>query len=176
MPEQLIVNVTSYETRVASMEAGGVTEVAIERHRDRGIVGNVYLGKVQRVLPGMQAAFVEIGLDKAAFLYVADVVTRSRRSKKRAKKRGSGRKLRPIRGPTTATATPAMATSTLRPATCLRATGLRATVASPRARPRTVVDGAPAGGATPRLNNSCAQASGSWCRWRRTPSAPRGRG
>lgn len=74
MSDQLIVNVTDYETRVGLLESGLVTELYIERNRDRGIVGNIYLGKVQRVLPGMQAAFVEIGLDKAAFLYVGDVV------------------------------------------------------------------------------------------------------
>jgi ribonuclease G len=73
MSDQLLVNVTPFETRVALVEAGVVAEVFIERHRDRGIVGNIYLGRVQRVLPGMQAAFVEIGLDKAAFLYVGDV-------------------------------------------------------------------------------------------------------
>ncbi len=73
MSHQLVVNVTSFETRVALLDGGLVTEVFIERHRDRGIVGNIYLGKVQRVLPGMQAAFVEIGLDRAAFLYVGDV-------------------------------------------------------------------------------------------------------
>ena len=74
MADQLIVNVTPCETRVALVEEGAVAEIFIERHRDRGIVGNIYLGRVQRVLPGMQAAFVEIGLDKAAFLYVGDVV------------------------------------------------------------------------------------------------------
>ena len=74
MVDQLIVNVTPFETRVALIEDNAIAEVFIERHRDRGIVGNIYLGKVQRVLPGMQAAFVEIGLDKAAFLYVGDVV------------------------------------------------------------------------------------------------------
>lgn len=74
MADELIVNVTPFETRVALVEDGVVAEVFIERHRDRGIVGNIYLGRVQRVLPGMQAAFVEIGLDKAAFLYVGDVV------------------------------------------------------------------------------------------------------
>lgn len=73
MAEQLIVNVTDFETRVAIIESGLVVEVLIERHRDRGIVGNIYLGKVQRVLPGMQAAFVEIGTERAAFLYVGDV-------------------------------------------------------------------------------------------------------
>jgi ribonuclease G len=74
MADQLVVNVTPFETRVALVEEGAVAEIFIERHRDRGIVGNIYLGRVQRVLPGMQAAFVEIGLDKAAFLYVGDVV------------------------------------------------------------------------------------------------------
>jgi ribonuclease G len=72
--DQLVVNVTSYETRVALLENGVAAEVFIERHRDRGIVGDIYLGKVQRVLPGMQAAFVEIGHERAAFLYVGDVV------------------------------------------------------------------------------------------------------
>jgi ribonuclease G len=74
MSQSLVVNVTSFETRVASLHNGVVTDLHIERHRDRGIMGNIYLGKVQRVLPGMQAAFVEIGLDKAAFLYVGDIV------------------------------------------------------------------------------------------------------
>jgi len=73
MSEKLIVNVTPYETRVALLEGTNVREVFIERARERGIVGNIYLGRVQRVLPGMQAAFVEIGTSKAAFLYVGDV-------------------------------------------------------------------------------------------------------
>jgi ribonuclease G len=72
--DQLIVNVTQFETRVALLEGNLVAEVFIERSRDRGIVGDIYLGKVQRVLPGMQAAFVEIGHERAAFLYVGDVV------------------------------------------------------------------------------------------------------
>ena len=74
MAEQLIVNVEPFETRVALIENGLVVEVFIERHHGRGIVGNIYLGKVQRVLPGMQAAFVEIGTERAAFLYVGDVL------------------------------------------------------------------------------------------------------
>lgn len=73
MSEQLIVNVAPFETRIALLEGGVVTEVMIERNADRGLVGNIYLGKVQRVLPGMQAAFVELGIGKAAFLYVGDV-------------------------------------------------------------------------------------------------------
>lgn len=74
MSDQLIVNVASFETRIALLEGGVVTELLIERNADRGLVGNIYLGKVQRVLPGMQAAFVELGIGKAAFLYVGDVV------------------------------------------------------------------------------------------------------
>jgi ribonuclease G len=73
MAEQIIVNVKPYETRTALLEDGLVTETFIERTRDVGIVGNIYLGVVQRVLPGMQAAFVEIGLERAGFLYVGDV-------------------------------------------------------------------------------------------------------
>lgn len=74
MSDQLIVNVASFETRVAFLEGGVVTELMIERNADRGLVGNIYLGKVQRVLPGMQAAFIELGIGKAAFLYVGDVI------------------------------------------------------------------------------------------------------
>jgi ribonuclease G len=69
----LVVNAEGPEIRVALIEKGILTEIYIERKRERGIVGNVYMGRVSRVLPGMQAAFVEIGVEKAAFLYVADV-------------------------------------------------------------------------------------------------------
>jgi ribonuclease G len=72
MSNELIVNVTSGETRVAFLESGVLSELFIERTQEIGIVGNIYKGKVQRVLPGMNAAFVEIGQDKAAFLYVTD--------------------------------------------------------------------------------------------------------
>lgn len=74
MSNQLVVNITEFETRIALMESGVVTELLIERKAELGPLGNIYLGKVQRVLPGMQAAFVELGLDKAAFLYVGDVI------------------------------------------------------------------------------------------------------
>jgi ribonuclease G len=74
MTKELVINVTSHETRVALLESGHIAELYIERQRERGIVGNIYKGKVIRVLPGMQAAFVDIGLEKAAFLYVADVL------------------------------------------------------------------------------------------------------
>src|SRR5262245_37141789 len=69
----LVVNADGPETRVALIENGLLSELYIERKRERGIVGNIYKGRVVRVLPGMQAAFVDIGIDKAAFLYVADV-------------------------------------------------------------------------------------------------------
>jgi ribonuclease G len=74
MAKELVINTTSHETRVAILENGHIAELYIERTRERGIVGNIYKGRVIRVLPGMQAAFVDIGLDKAAFLYVADVL------------------------------------------------------------------------------------------------------
>lgn len=74
MSIELLVNVTPSETRVAMIESGNLQEVHIERESKRGIVGNIYKGRVSRVLPGMQAAFVDIGLDKAAFLHASDIV------------------------------------------------------------------------------------------------------
>ncbi|MDP2600031.1 MAG: Rne/Rng family ribonuclease [Deltaproteobacteria bacterium] len=74
MANELILNVTLGEARVARLENGVVSELYIERTREQGVVGNVYKGKVVRVLPGMQAAFVEIGLDRTAFLHAHDVV------------------------------------------------------------------------------------------------------
>ncbi len=70
----LVINVDIGETRVALIEAGVLTELFIERKQDRSSVGNIYLGKVTRVLAGMQAAFIDVGLDRAAFLHVEDVV------------------------------------------------------------------------------------------------------
>ncbi len=75
MNEEVLINVTPRETRVAIVENGILQEVAIERTRHKGIVSNLYKGKVCRVLPGMQAAFVDIGLERAAFLHVSDAVT-----------------------------------------------------------------------------------------------------
>ncbi len=71
---QLIINAGIAETRVALMEDDALAEIHIERTRERGIVGNIYLGKVKRVLPGMQAAFVEVGLERSTFLYGGDVL------------------------------------------------------------------------------------------------------
>ena len=71
--EEILINITPEETRVAIVENGVLQEVCIERQRSRGIVGNIYKGKVNRVLPGMEAAFVDIGLEKAGFLHVSDI-------------------------------------------------------------------------------------------------------
>ncbi len=73
MASTLLINARSYETRVALVENGQVVEVYVERHKQGSLAGNIYAGRVARVLPGMQAAFVDIGLTKAAFLYVSDV-------------------------------------------------------------------------------------------------------
>ena len=73
MTEQFLINFTPQETRVALLQQGAVQELHIERTNGRGIVGNVYLGRVVRVLPGMQSAFIEIGLERTAFLHVADI-------------------------------------------------------------------------------------------------------
>ncbi|HEX8438371.1 Rne/Rng family ribonuclease, partial [Archangium sp.] len=74
MSSILVINAAGRETRVALVEGGHIAEFYLERKKDKGIVGNIYKGRVVRVLPGMQAAFVDIGLEKAAFLYVSDVV------------------------------------------------------------------------------------------------------
>jgi len=74
MAEELLINVTPMECRVALVENGIVQELFVERAARRGLVGNIYQGKVVRVLPGMQAAFVEIGLSRTAFLHVNDMV------------------------------------------------------------------------------------------------------
>lgn len=74
MTAELLVNITPSETRVAYIDGGILQEIHIEREAKRGIVGNIYKGRVSRVLPGMQAAFVDIGLDKAAFLHASDIM------------------------------------------------------------------------------------------------------
>mgnify|MGYP000969786559 CR=1 FL=1 len=73
MSNEILVNITPQEARVAILEQGVTQELHIERTSGRGIVGNIYNGRVSRVLPGMQSAFVDIGLDRAAFLHVADI-------------------------------------------------------------------------------------------------------
>ncbi|MDR1530102.1 MAG: ribonuclease G [Burkholderiales bacterium] len=73
MAQEILVNVTPHETRVAVLEHGIVEELHVERANACGFVGNIYLGKIVRVLPGMQSAFIDIGLERAAFLHVADI-------------------------------------------------------------------------------------------------------
>ncbi len=74
MSDELLINVTPRETRIATIENGMLQEVIIERESKRGLVGNIYKGKVSRVLPGMQAAFLEIGLERTAFLHLSDIM------------------------------------------------------------------------------------------------------
>jgi len=73
MASEIVINTSPRETRLALIENGQVAEIHVERKGERGIVGNIYKGRVIKVLPGMQAAFVEIGLPRAAFLYVGDI-------------------------------------------------------------------------------------------------------
>jgi len=73
MSEDILINFTPQETRVAVMHQGAVQELHIERTANRGLVGNVYVGRVVRVLPGMQSAFIDVGLERTAFLHVADI-------------------------------------------------------------------------------------------------------
>ena len=83
MSEEILINVTPPETRVAVIENGVLKELIIEREQKKGLVGNIYKGEVCRVLPGMQAAFVDVGLDRAAFLHLSDF------SNKELEKKGS---------------------------------------------------------------------------------------
>src|SRR5277367_1696971 len=71
--EDILINITPQETRVAILMQGAVQELHIERSANRGLVGNIYMGKVARVLPGMQSAFIDAGLERAAFLHIADI-------------------------------------------------------------------------------------------------------
>lgn len=78
--KEILINVTPQETRVAILENGMLHELYIERSRSRGLVGNVYKGRVVRVLPGMDAAFIEVGLERAAFLHVSDMAGYSKQN------------------------------------------------------------------------------------------------
>jgi ribonuclease G len=78
MSDEILINITPPETRVAMVENGVLQEVLIERTRKRGLVGNIYKGKICRILPGMQAVFVDIGLERAAFLHISDLSPQDR--------------------------------------------------------------------------------------------------
>jgi ribonuclease G len=81
MSEEILINVTPPETRVAVIENGVLQELIIERSLQRGLVGNIYKGLVCRVLPGMQAAFIDVGMPKAAFLHISDLCSRDLKKK-----------------------------------------------------------------------------------------------
>src|SRR5215218_1769751 len=74
MTKEMIISSSAHETRVAILEEDQVAEIFIERERSRGVVGNLYKGRVSKVLPGMQSAFVDLGLERDGFLYVTDVI------------------------------------------------------------------------------------------------------
>src|SRR6184192_692172 len=74
MSREIVINAAKHESRIAVLDDGQVVELWVERTRHRTIVGNIYKGRVTKVLPGMQSAFVELGLERDAFLYVSDVV------------------------------------------------------------------------------------------------------
>src|SRR6185436_6920383 len=74
MQKEMIVSSNGHETMVAILEDDLVAEIFVERERHRGVVGNVYKGRVSKVLPGMQSSFIDLGLERDGFLYVADVV------------------------------------------------------------------------------------------------------
>ena len=76
MSKELIVSASSQETKAAILEGGEVVEIHIEREGDQGIVGSICKGRVTKVLPGMQSAFVNVGLERDAFLYVSDFFRR----------------------------------------------------------------------------------------------------
>ena len=103
MPKEMIVSVNGREKKIAIVENGRVTEFYIERgESSQGIVGNIYKGRVMRVLPGMQSAFVDIGLERDAFLYVSDFFDEEEEferivvdKKKRPKSKSSRRPRRP---------------------------------------------------------------------------------
>ena len=74
MASELVINVTYSETRIAFLENGTLVEFFIEKKNDHSMVGSIYKGKVVRIVPGMDAAFIDIGLEKSAFLYVGDII------------------------------------------------------------------------------------------------------
>src|SRR3990170_30981 len=77
MSREIVINSTKHESRIAVVDEGQVAELWVERTRHRTIVGNIYKGRVTKVLPGMQSAFVDLALERDAFLYVSDVISPS---------------------------------------------------------------------------------------------------
>ena len=94
MQKEMIVSSNGHETMVAILEDDLVAEVFVERERHRGVVGNVYKGRVSKVLPGMQSSFIDLGLERDGFLYVADVDRHPRRVRQALRRRRRGRRRR----------------------------------------------------------------------------------
>ena len=93
MTKEMIISSNGHETRVAILEDDQLAEIFVERERNRGVVGNVYKGRVSKVLPGMQSSFIDIGLERDGFLYVSDVISNldefdERRRRRRAEGAG----------------------------------------------------------------------------------------
>ena len=88
MNKEMIISSNGHETRVAILEDDLLAEIFVERERNRGVVGNVYKGRVSKVLPGMQSSFVDIGLERDGFLYVSDVVNTRSSSAELRRRRG----------------------------------------------------------------------------------------
>ena len=95
MHKEIVIDVNPYQTRVVLLEDGSPSEIYIERRGKERLVGNIYKGKVQNVLPGMQAAFVDIGLERNAFLYAGDIVLDRASSSLAATMRGIRNWMRP---------------------------------------------------------------------------------
>ena len=98
MATRLLINSTPYENRIALVEKNTLLEIHLERPAAKGLVGNIYRGRVVRVLPGMQAAFVDIGLERTGFLYVDDVHIEHNEIDRRATKQYQGCNVRPLAG------------------------------------------------------------------------------
>ncbi len=96
MSEEILINVTPRETRVALLENGVLQELYIERTSRRGLVGNIYKGKVSRILPGMQAAFIDIGLDRTAFLHASDIFDGNGHLERNGEERKTAADFKPI--------------------------------------------------------------------------------
>ena len=96
MNKEMIISSNGHETRVAILEDDQVAEIFVEREHNRGVVGNVYKGRVSKVLPGMQSAFVDLGLERDGFLYVTDVISHVRGVRRRRRRRDERRAEAPI--------------------------------------------------------------------------------
>ena len=165
MTKEMIIATNGHETRVAILEDDLLAEVFVERERNRGVVGNVYKGRVSKVLPGMQSAFVDLGLERDGFLYVSDVVNTMEEFER-------------LSGDDDDDEAPA-------PAAPAVGSGAAEVAAEPRRRPTAPSAAAAAGAAaiaatatrapSPRSRSWSRKGRTSSCRWPRSRSAPRAR-